>query len=118
MQFAATAHYSMRWLKRRPWTAALLGAIGGPLAFDAGRRLGVVQFHPALWPSVVTLAVVWAIAMPLLLRIAVRHDGREGCGEYRWRVRRYPVAGAALLAEKECAAGVPSPLAGEGRDGG
>jgi hypothetical protein len=117
MQFAGTAHYSMRWLKRRPWTTALLGAIGGPLAFDAGRRLGVVEFHPAVWPSVVTLAIVWAIAMPLLLRIAARHDGREGCGEYRWRVRS-PVAGAALLAEKERAARLPSPLAGDGRNGG
>lgn len=88
MQFAGTFHFSMRWLKRRPALAALFGAIGGPLAFAAGRRLGVVEFVPAIWPSLLSLAVAWAVAMPLLLRLAARHDGHEGCGEYRWRARR------------------------------
>jgi len=82
MQFAATVNYSMHWLARRPWTAALFGAIGGPLAFIGGARLGVVVFHPAVWPSLLSLALVWAVAMPLLLAIAARHDGREGRGEY------------------------------------
>ncbi|MEO8603814.1 MAG: DUF2878 domain-containing protein [bacterium] len=87
-QFAATFHYSMRWLKGRPWSAALFGAVGGPLAFAAGARLGVVQFHPAVWPSLVSLAVVWASVMPLLLRLAARHEGRAGLGEYRGMYRR------------------------------
>jgi Protein of unknown function (DUF2878) len=87
MQFAATFHYSMRWLKGRPRSAALFGAVGGPLAFAAGQRLGVVQFHPAVWPSLLSLAVVWAAALPLLLTIATRHNGREGLGEYRLALR-------------------------------
>ncbi|MDX2170364.1 MAG: DUF2878 domain-containing protein [Deltaproteobacteria bacterium] len=82
MQFAGTFHFSLQWLKRRPLTAALFGAVGGPLAFMAGARLGVVVFHPAVWPSLLSLAVVWALAMPLLLALAARHDGREGLGEY------------------------------------
>jgi Protein of unknown function (DUF2878) len=85
-QFAATFHFSMKWLKGRPWLAAFFGAIGGPVAFDAGRRLGVVAFHPAFWPSLLSLSVVWASAVPFLMRIAVRQDGRKGIGEYRaWR---------------------------------
>ena len=83
IQFAATFHFSMRWLKGRPWIAALFGAVGGPLAFAAGRRLDVVQFHAAVWPSLLSLAVVWGAVMPLLLAIAARHAGREGLGEYR-----------------------------------
>lgn len=85
-QFAGTFHFSMQWLKRRPWLAAVFGAIGGPLAFIAGLRMGIVAFHPAFWPSVLSLAIVWAVAVPALLRLAVRQDGREGIGEYRsWR---------------------------------
>lgn len=92
-QFAATFHYSMQWLKGRPWTAALFGALGGPLAFIAGQRVGVVAFHPAAWRSLLSLAVVWSIAMPLLLAVAARQNGREGIGQYRaWRRR---VAGPA-----------------------
>ena len=87
-QFAATFHFSMQWMKGRPWLAAFFGAIGGPLAFDAGRRLGVVAFHPAVWRSILSLAVVWAVAVPLLIAIAARQNGREGIGEYRpWRRR-------------------------------
>ncbi|MBX3025237.1 DUF2878 domain-containing protein [bacterium] len=85
-QFAATFHYSLQWLQGRPWTAALFGACGGPLAFLAGQRLGVVAFHPAMWRSLLSLGVVWAIAMPLLLAVAARQRGREGVGQYRsWR---------------------------------
>jgi hypothetical protein len=85
-QFAATFHFSMQWLKGRPRTAALFGAVGGPLAFLAGRRLGVVAFHPAEWPSLLSLAVVWGAVLPLLGAIAARQDGRAGIGQYRrWR---------------------------------
>src|SRR5262249_13664841 len=70
MQFAATFHYSMRWLQGRPLTAALGGAIGGPLAFCAGQKVGVLRFHPAFWPSIVSLAMVWAAAVPVLLWLA------------------------------------------------
>lgn len=82
-QFAATFHFSLRWMKGRPWTAALFGAIGGPFAFLAGRRLGIVDFHPAEWPSLLALAVVWGAVLPLLVRIAARQDGRAGVGQYR-----------------------------------
>lgn len=85
-QFAATFHFSMRWLKGRPWLAALLGAVGGPLAFAAGHRVGVVAFHPAAWRSLLSLAAVWAVAVPLLVGLAARQDGRAGVGQYRsWR---------------------------------
>ena len=88
-QFAATFHFSMGWMKGRPRTAALFGAVGGPLAFLAGHRLGIVDFHPAGWPSLLSLAVVWGAVMPLLVAIAARQDGRAGVGQYRsWRGRK------------------------------
>jgi hypothetical protein len=82
MQFATTFHYSLRWLQHRPLRAALFGAVGGPLAFWAGRRLGVVELHPDLWPSLLSLAVLWSVAMPLSVWLA-EHQA-QGEGEYRW----------------------------------
>lgn len=84
-QFAATFHFSMQWLKGRPWLAALFGAVGGPLAFLAGHKLGVVDFHPEVWRSMLSLAIVWGAVLPLLVGLAARQRG-EGLGEYRgWR---------------------------------
>ena len=57
-----TFHFGLRWLKGRPGWAVLFGAIGGPLAFLAGRRLGVVTLHPDLWPSLLSLAASWSLA--------------------------------------------------------
>jgi hypothetical protein len=52
----------------------LFGAIGGPLSYWAAARLGAVQFvHP---PALVAaLAVVWAVAMPLCMLLAIKLDG-------------------------------------------
>jgi hypothetical protein len=66
--FATLPHHSLRWLAGRPWLAILFGAIGGPLSYLAGSRLGAVGIgEPPLltWGA---LAVEYGIAMPLLLR--------------------------------------------------
>lgn len=85
-QFAMTFHFGLAWLKRHPLRAAVFGALGGPLSFLAGARLGVVTLHPALWPSVVSLAATWAVAMPVAVWLADRQSDREGIAAYRvWR---------------------------------
>lgn len=53
----------------------LLGAIAGPLAYLAGARLGAVQFPGAVWPALLSLALVWAIALPVLLQLRRRLVG-------------------------------------------
>lgn len=69
--FATTLNGSLRVLQGRPWSAALLGAIGGPLAYYAGERLGALQLlQPAA--MLAALALGWAIATPLLLALARR----------------------------------------------
>ncbi len=67
--FATTLRESMSWLKGKYVLGAVLGAIAGPLCYEAGVRLGAAQ-----WPSpdiqvfgLVYLAIVWALAMPILL---------------------------------------------------
>jgi hypothetical protein len=83
-QFAITFHFGLRWLKGRPGRAALFGVVGGPLAFLAGQRLGVVELHPDLWPSLLSLAVTWSLAMPAALWLAERQSERVGIDAYRW----------------------------------
>lgn len=83
-QFAMTFHFGLRWLQGRSLAPALFGVVGGPLAFLAGERLGVVTLHPEVWPSVASLAVTWAIAMPAAVWLAARQRGRAGIDAYRW----------------------------------
>jgi hypothetical protein len=94
MQFAMTFHYSLRWLNGRPSRAALFGGVGGPLAFYAGRQLGVVDLHPDLWPSLMSLAVLWSLAMPASMWLSGRQARRDGAGEYRWPADPAPRATA------------------------
>ena len=70
--FATTLKESMAWLQGKNGLAVVLGAIAGPLCYEAGVRLGA-----ASWPNsetqvfaLIYLAVVWAIAMPVFLHFA------------------------------------------------
>jgi hypothetical protein len=71
---AIALNVTMRWLRGRLWLAAGLGAVLGPLSFSSGVRLGGAQLlHPT--PALLTLALVWAVALPLLVALSVRFDG-------------------------------------------
>ncbi len=71
--FATTLNVGMRWLRRNTATAAIAGAIGGPLAFFAGASTGAVEFaSPVL--SLIAIGIGWAVLLPLLVQIAVRLD--------------------------------------------
>jgi hypothetical protein len=71
MAFATTLNYSLRWLMRRPVAAALGGAIGGPLAYLAGARLGALELAtPAITLSLI--ALLWVSAMVTFSMIVMR----------------------------------------------
>jgi hypothetical protein len=81
--FATTLNLSMSWLHGRPFAAAILGAIGGPLAYLAGERLGAISLiQPA--PALIALSVGWGIGMPLLSFAARRMNGFS-----EWRLPDY-----------------------------
>jgi hypothetical protein len=74
--FATSLNLSMGWLKGRAWLAALFGAVGGPLAYLAGERLGGVQMpDPVL--ALGAQAIGWAAILPLLTLLATRLNGFE-----------------------------------------
>jgi len=72
--FATTFNVSMRWLKSHLWLAVPFGAIGGPLAFLAGEKLGAVVM-PEPNTTLVVLAIGWAIWSPLLAWASRYWDG-------------------------------------------
>ena len=73
-EFGIALNVTLRWLKRRPLLAMVLGAVFGPLSFLGGVRLGGARFvdEPA---ALVTLACMWAVLMPLVMWISDRFDG-------------------------------------------
>ena len=73
MTFALTFTQSLRYLQSRLWLAALLGLVGGPLAYlGAARGWQVVQFNVPAWHGLLILAVGWALATPALAWLARR----------------------------------------------
>ena len=73
-EFAIALNVTLRWLKRRPLLAALLGAVFGPLSFLGGVRLGGARFVDE-GAALVTLACLWALLMPLVMALSDRFDG-------------------------------------------
>ena len=72
--FATTLNVSMNWLKGRYLLSAVFGAIGGPLAYYAGHRLGAVEFND-VYISLVVVSAGWAVIMPVLVALSNVFNG-------------------------------------------
>ncbi|MCC5793154.1 MAG: DUF2878 domain-containing protein [Chromatiales bacterium] len=72
MNFALTVNESLNWLHGRPWLAAALGAVGGPLAYWAGIGLGAAALTGDALLAFIVLALSWGLAVPLLFSLAAR----------------------------------------------
>lgn len=75
-ELAIALNVTLRWLKRRPLLALVLGGVAGPLSFLGGVRLGGARFvdEPA---ALMTLAGMWALLLPLAMWISDRFDGHR-----------------------------------------
>jgi hypothetical protein len=63
---ASTINGSLSWLKGRPILGAVLGAICGPMSYEAGIRMGAGAWGPSgQLGGLIVIAIVWAIAIPL-----------------------------------------------------
>jgi len=92
MTFALTFTQSLRYLQTRLWLAALLGLVGGPLAYlGAARGWHVVVFADPAWRSLLVLAMGWALATPALAWLARRGMASSGAETSR-STRRGPAA--------------------------
>lgn len=68
--FALTINHSMSWLKSHPLLPSLLGLISAPLSYYAGKKFGAVEYNFDTLLVSAYIGLVWAIALPLLVRIS------------------------------------------------
>jgi len=71
--FSTTLNLSMGWLKNSLVLASVMGAVFGPLSYLAGQRLGAIQLVD-FRSSMIMLALIWALVMPILVFAASRFD--------------------------------------------
>lgn len=98
--FAMTLNFSLGWLKHRYELAAAFGALGGPLSYWAGVRLGAVDWAASPWLVCVVLALVWTLLMPATAWLARRLCDRD---------ETLALSGSSVVAER-------SPFAGHSRE--
>lgn len=79
--FATMPRFSLAWLEGRPALATVFGAVGGPMSYFCGTRVGAVAVGESPLLTFGALSVEYAIFMPLMLHYRPRgpqQEGREG----------------------------------------
>ena len=74
--FATTLNIGLKWVKRHWLLAAAAGAVGGPMAFFGGERLGAVILDDAT-VSLAVIGIGWAVLLPVLASLAARCNGYD-----------------------------------------
>lgn len=69
--FALLVSISLNWLKGKFMAAAILGGLAGPVAYWGGEKLGALSVASTFSSGYLILAVMWALALPLLVYL---HD--------------------------------------------
>lgn len=69
LAFAAVLGRSLAYLSGRLLLCGLAGAIAFPLNYWAGQRLGAVEFGYSVPVTLVILALVWGLLLPLMYRM-------------------------------------------------
>lgn len=87
LAFAMTLNHSMAFLRGKPLLAAVLGGIGGPMAYlGAARGFDAVIFATPAWRGILLLAIGWASALATLAvltqRWANEHAGQTPLPEH------------------------------------
>jgi len=80
LNFAATLNVSMAWLRGQYILAAAFGAVGGPLAYYSGAKLGATEGLPTT-TGMLLLAIGWGIMTPLLVWLARALSGGKMTSE-------------------------------------
>lgn len=70
--FALTLNHSLGYLKAHLRVAALLGAIGAPLAYAAAARVGALVLAAPESTALLVLSGAWALLTPALSVLALR----------------------------------------------
>ena len=71
---AVALNASLAWMRGRYLLGALLGAIGGPLAYLSGAKLGAMLRLPS-HHGLLIIGITWAVAFPVLQALAAKAAG-------------------------------------------
>jgi len=63
---SATLNCSMFFLKERWALMVLCGGVFGPASYYGGMKAGILSFHCSTQLSILILAIVWSICLPLM----------------------------------------------------
>jgi len=75
--FSTTLPLSLSPIGRRKWLAALAGAIAGPFNYAVGERIGAVAFPQSLTATIVAMAAVWVLLLPLLFSCVADKEKKD-----------------------------------------
>jgi hypothetical protein len=78
--FALLVSISLSWLKGKYKAAAILGTLTGPVAYWGGEKLGALTVSATFSRGYLILAVIWALALPLLVYLHDRLTGAKHAG--------------------------------------
>ena len=68
LAFATLPDGALSWLEGRTILQIIFGAVGGPLSYLAGEKLGAATLHGNFVYAMAVLAFAWAVATPLCFR--------------------------------------------------
>lgn len=68
--FSSTLSQSLALFGKNKWIAACAGAVAFPFNYGVGEKLGAVSFGETYLTSVLVLALLWALLLPLCFYIS------------------------------------------------
>ncbi len=74
MMFGSTLTASLAWLAARGAIASIVSAVAGPLSYFAASKMGAISIPGRVAPRIATIAIIWAIVFPGLLKFANRRS--------------------------------------------
>lgn len=83
LMFPILFRSALAWLRTRPWLAAGLALVGGPLSYRGGAALGAIELGDPEWAALVSIAVVWAFYLPIALAVTSRAVHRANAARQR-----------------------------------
>ena len=67
-----TLNHSMAWLRRYFWLSVAFGAIGSPLSYLAGSRMGAAELTADIFITMLAFGLSWAVLVPALIYLSSR----------------------------------------------
>ncbi len=80
--FSSTLNVSLRWMRGKYLVSVIFGAIGGPIAYLAGQKLGAMELVSQT-NVLIVLAVGWGLMMPAMLWLSTLFDGHSAASKHK-----------------------------------